>query len=703
MSFSKYKVWLLSLLLLVNTFSACSQSKETKPTKVFILAGQSNMDGRARAHNLTLEDRQRLNKVAHRITFYYNHNKPVPLSVTKANNYLKKKFEADSLFGPELFFGINLAEQYPDEKFIFIKRAKGGMSLYGAWNPNWDSTKAAHMNESEQPKLYSDLINYVKEVLAGLPENSYKLEGMLWVQGETDAGVKKWGTTPAEEYEVNLIKLITGVRTELNCPKLPFMIFQVGHGKVVQGMKNIAKNDLNTGLILQNKDAESDDFYERNPLPLGHYTAKSMKKIGTSFFDLYERQFAMRDILCNNGGPTDPSLYPELNWLLEANERIEKYRKGDFSIKVIDDDGKPVNGAEVELELISHDFYFGGVISAKNFLGENSDLYKKIFLENFNKGGFENSLKYKGKEFRAPMAEKLIPWFQENKIPIRGHCLIWPRWDHMHKEALKFSIDSTGLRSYCNNQVKEYAQKWDVVEWDVVNEPHTNHTVQDKLGEEVLVDWFKIAKTNAKNPNCRMFLNEFKVITSPTNNPKYATKKIEHYESQVSLLQKHNAPIDGLGFQSRVRFFIPPDTIYQRLNRMSNFGLPMLGTEFEVKDSKEAKFTEEDRARITREMMTIYFSHPQVEGIFAWSLFSDEKEHALYRLDGTPRLQGKVWNNLVNDEWHTQLTSKTNSNGDLTFRGFNGYYKCTIRHKGKILEREIKFNKGTKELQIKLN
>ncbi len=57
---------------------------------------------------------------------------------------------------------------------------------------------------------------------------------------------------------------------------------------VVEGMKQIAKNDNNAYLIPQSSDEESVDFYEQNPPPIGHYTAKSMKRIGIEFFKIYE-------------------------------------------------------------------------------------------------------------------------------------------------------------------------------------------------------------------------------------------------------------------------------------------------------------------------------------------------------------------------------------------------------------------------------
>jgi len=277
-----------------NTEKSSIKNKvtEKRKIKVFLLAGQSNMDGRARGHNLTDEDIARLQKAQKQITLFYNHQQAVPLQLTTPSEYVQKKFDTKQVFGPELFFGINLAEAYPQDSIIFIKRSRGGMSLYGAWNPNWTIEKATAMKEDDDPKLYSDFINYTDSILSTMDTSTYKLCGMLWVQGESDSGTKKNGTIPADSYEQNLRDLINGVRTKFNKPDLPFLIFQVGHGKVVEGMKNIAKSDNYVTLIPQEKDVNSDYYFERNPAPLGHYKYKSMKKIGQYFFEYFQKDYA---------------------------------------------------------------------------------------------------------------------------------------------------------------------------------------------------------------------------------------------------------------------------------------------------------------------------------------------------------------------------------------------------------------------------
>lgn len=56
--------------LIINTQAQNSDSE--KKTKVFLLAGQSNIDGRAKASGLSEIDKQRLKKAQKNVTLYYN-------------------------------------------------------------------------------------------------------------------------------------------------------------------------------------------------------------------------------------------------------------------------------------------------------------------------------------------------------------------------------------------------------------------------------------------------------------------------------------------------------------------------------------------------------------------------------------------------------------------------------------------------------
>ena len=99
------KVSFIIFTLAITSSLSCKVHKEitSNGTKVFLLAGQSNMDGRARAYKLSTEDKIRLKKVQKNVTLYYNFDEGQPLGITKASEYIKKTFNTAFVFGPARF------------------------------------------------------------------------------------------------------------------------------------------------------------------------------------------------------------------------------------------------------------------------------------------------------------------------------------------------------------------------------------------------------------------------------------------------------------------------------------------------------------------------------------------------------------------------------------------------------------------------
>ena len=269
--------WALNLALVWSCSGwteELQKPRRGRTIKVFVLAGQSNMEGRADGAKLTSQDKERLGKVQDRIQLAYNHEPVRPLDVVKASPGIRRGYKRDLIFGPELFFGMALSEAWPDERVLFIKLTQGGTSLYGCWSPDWQAEKAAVMGEENEPRLYDDLTAYVEDVLSEYEEDEYEICAMLWVQGERDSGEE-----PASAaYGENLKRLVASVRRDLNCEALPFLLFQVGNERVAEGMRRTAREVPNVTLIPQSLDPDSPDFYEK--MENGHYNYAGMKKLG---------------------------------------------------------------------------------------------------------------------------------------------------------------------------------------------------------------------------------------------------------------------------------------------------------------------------------------------------------------------------------------------------------------------------------------
>ena len=291
-------------ILLFLSFAGVSLGQIAKKTKVFILAGQSNMDGRGDASNLSEAEMKLLSNASQKIYFVYKgtvgEGNAIQykggLDFTNPWSFVKKKFRIEKCFGPELFFGMELVKNHPKHDYLFIKRSQCGTSLYGAWNPNWSFEKASFFNEQDKPKLYQDFINLVDAELAKLNTDSYEIVGMLWVQGETASNTIN-GSIAADTYHQNLENLVNSVRGHYHIPNLPFLILGVGSKKVQKAMFEVSKKLNNVSFIERSREVNKINYtpihtHKWKDKPVGHYIYEGMKKIGQLFFENYQASYA---------------------------------------------------------------------------------------------------------------------------------------------------------------------------------------------------------------------------------------------------------------------------------------------------------------------------------------------------------------------------------------------------------------------------
>lgn len=291
-------------ILLFLSFAGISLGQSTQKTKVFLLAGQSNMDGRGDASKLSEAEMKLLTNASKKIHFVYKGTVGEgnaiqykgALDFTNPWSFVKQKFRIEKCFGPELFFGVELVKNYPKQDYLFIKRSQGGTSLYGAWNPNWSFEKASFFNEQNKPKLYQDFIDLVDAELAELHPDSYEIVGMLWVQGETDSNTSN-GSVAANTYHLNLENLINSVRGHYDIPDLPFLILGVGSKKVQKAMVQVSNKLTNVSYIERSQDVNRSNYtpiytHKWNGKPVGHYNYEGMKKMGRLFFESYQTSYA---------------------------------------------------------------------------------------------------------------------------------------------------------------------------------------------------------------------------------------------------------------------------------------------------------------------------------------------------------------------------------------------------------------------------
>ncbi|WP_419193560.1 endo-1,4-beta-xylanase [Kolteria novifilia] len=389
--------------------------------------------------------------------------------------------------------------------------------------------------------------------------------------------------------------------------------------------------------------------------------------------------------------PRTPFTYPgmeqQAQWRRQANERIERIRKSELVVEVLDKVGNPVPDAQVSLAQTSHFFPFGTAVEASRLLAqdETSRRYQQELVRLFNRATPENELKWMAVSgawgpFDRNAVIRCLEWLKNRGISIRGHNLVWPRRDSLPPPVLNLLGRPELLQRMIDKHINEMGALTTpyVTEWDVLNEPVGNPLLVEALGEEAMVNWFKTAR-GALPKSCRLMVNQDGILTSggPSD-----TKRQQEFQSLIAYLIGKGAPLEGVGLESHFGYDVtPPEDLLTILDKLADFGLPLEVTEFTLNVTDE-KF----QAAYTRDFLTACFSHPAVSGIVLWGFWQGnmfEPNAALYRTDWTLKPNGQVVRDLLLRQWRTETSGKTDASGQLTIRGFRGDYNLTAAKDGK--------------------
>ena len=250
------------MLLVVPAVVTAGEPKKG-PVKVYLMAGQSNMDGQADERTIDFigEDpdpaRAALLKIFKPDGKKYMTRSDVWVTSDDVSGELSTGFggrkdysKLGHCIGPEYAFGYYMAEASQNQ-ILLIKYAPGGQSLYQNFRPpsaglpdplplkaGPDKTKVP-MTAEDFGNQYRGMVSCVHDVLDNLKKRfpaydekaGYEIAGFVWFQGFNDMIA---GGQPVAEYGKNLTCLIKDVRKEFKSPNMKVVVGVMG----VNGVKN---------------------------------------------------------------------------------------------------------------------------------------------------------------------------------------------------------------------------------------------------------------------------------------------------------------------------------------------------------------------------------------------------------------------------------------------------------------------------------
>lgn len=400
---------------------------------------------------------------------------------------------------------------------------------------------------------------------------------------------------------------------------------------------------------------------------------------------------------------------PDAAWRNAALARIEKIRKGDLAVFVLDANGAPVTGAEVQVEMTRHHFEFGTAAPFSLLMDQTAtgDNYRRALFSIFNAVGPENDLKWPfwvgDRDTHGQHKERTLAalrWLKEREIPVRGHVLIWPGQKRLPNfiNALIGTPRQSEIPGHITRHMHEIADATAgyVSEWDVLNEPYSHHELMDMFGREIMADWFKTARA-ALGPDVPLYFNDWgnhDIAGDPIH--------LRHFIDTARFIMSKGGQIDGLGLQAHIGGVPPaPETLLATLDHyQKELGLPIRVTEYD--------FNTDDpqlNAAYTRDFLIAYFSHPLTVGFQFWGFW--EKAHwrpqaALFDAEWRETPAGTATRELLRETWWTRAAGSSDASGRYATRGFHGRYTVRARLGERLVEAEVRHLPGTRPTTVYL-
>jgi len=417
--------------------------------------------------------------------------------------------------------------------------------------------------------------------------------------------------------------------------------------------------------------------------------------------------------------------------LEKARQDIENYRKGNATIRIIDQNGKPIQGADMIIAQTSHDFLFGA-------LGEiplDVDAY-----ELFKQAGMNGALLQ-------------LYWPETEPSPGKYEMENWnPVWKVNRLKEMGFRIGAEGLLV-----LEAGTYTWDTGLWNLPFEPlkarihdhvaklvgryskyvdywiiHNPNILYNPLGfsEDQLMDLYKTAVDAVKeaNPQARVLMK----FDYPGSEGSWTNINDDSYTTDpytfISRLHSYHVDYDGIAFafiygslweligesaQKLLGSQVPQPfrdlgSISRILDWYSQLSEAIHVTEFNAPGNftsslgywHRRSWDESLKTQWAEDFYTIAFSKPLVNEITYYNAIDQDYQTAnrgLLDVHYAPRQSYDALKNLITEKWTTRLYMKTDSNGEARFRGFAGNYTTTIRTEYGLVNSTIHVSEQTSQ------
>lgn len=400
--------------------------------------------------------------------------------------------------------------------------------------------------------------------------------------------------------------------------------------------------------------------------------------------------------------------------LRQALYGIERYRKGDLLVSVVDADGDPVPEAQVQTTQRGRDFRFG-IFDRLADAGE--DIFSRVFndgIDFFTAGVYWPESEPEDDQYQWDYLDHDVGIVELSQLGflIKGHPLIW-LLDIVTPDYLR-GLDYEQLTAEIAEHIGALVGRYKntIRIWDVINEVHGWAAAGGWTREQITsITREAIDQVHDLDPGSTTIVNcsfdwygqsIFTELFIPDHDPSF-TMAVPDY---IQELLNEEVDLDVIGQQMYnggcVTIFaemglgeplaVPTfdlGALARMLNRLNEFGLPVHLTEQSAPSAMDAKcpgmsywrdpWTAEVQADYLESFYTLVFGSKAFEAITWWSLIDEGafiKYGGLFDKDKKPKAAYERLVALI-ASWTSQETDLTGQDGEARLRLFGGEHKIT--------------------------
>lgn len=388
---------------------------------------------------------------------------------------------------------------------------------------------------------------------------------------------------------------------------------------------------------------------------------------------------------------------------------IQRYRKRDFELRILDADGKPLQNTAYALTLQKHDFGFGAGLP---FFKQHKQNKKKRFvppivkdtdLEHFKQVFNWSTIPYSAKWFYTEPVEgqrfwddldAYVEWCAANNVDIEYHFVTgyYPQWlkkkDKEGKQA--------ALLKHTNEIIDRYGEH--IKHWQVVNEKHL-------LRESVKA--FQLFRE--RMPEAKLGISDCaRFYTKQKPGSKKRNQDLLRGMNEVKWLRKQGVELDFFAFHGHRPFGLYADlnVLYETLDAFQDEGLRVHISEFGMHvnktilgDVRGGQWNADLQGEYYALIYKACFSHPTVDVINMWGTSAQTwmTGSGIVDKEGKPKPAFFHLKKLIHEELHSHEQGTVPIHGRVKHNVFYGDYELVLSNTEKkdlriplILDRQAK-------------